>query len=165
MTKATRVEELASQFEAAQDEFIALIDSLTDEQWQRPEPTTPRGINDEDEGRTVAVMAHHVAITSPLTMARIEDMLAGRRMSPVNTAEINAEHARENAGCSRDEVLRLLGASEPEIAVAIRAIPDTYLDARVEGPSGRYTTEYRVQEFLTGHVKVHQGSIEQAIRR
>ena len=166
MTTSTRAAELAAEFEAAQDEFIALLESLTDDQWRAKGTNYPTQMNNEDEGRSVAVIAHHVASTGPFTMGRIQDTLAGRTLTPVNITQMSADHARENRDCSRNEVLSLLRESKPKIADAIRPIPDDRLDQAMPTPTGaQMTIAFRIQAILTGHIKMHQGSIEQAIGR
>ncbi|MGI8688130.1 MAG: hypothetical protein ACR2M3_06080 [Thermomicrobiales bacterium] len=47
-----RAEELAAQFEAVNDEVIAMVTGCTDEQWRRPCAS---------EGWSVGVVAHHNA--------------------------------------------------------------------------------------------------------
>src|SRR5690349_8445250 len=109
-----RAAELARQFEVAQTAFIELIESLTDEQWTLVGRNFPQRINDEDERRPVGVIAHHVAINEPWIMDRVEGMLAGRQLTPIDIKSINAKHASQVAGVSRDEVLALLRDNLPE---------------------------------------------------
>ena len=159
----TRSAQLAEQFEAAHDEFIGLIESLNDEQWHRSGKNFPKRIDDEDEGRPLGVIAHHVATNGDWIMQRIQTMLAGGPLSPVNMRVINSEHAREHADVTKDEVLRLLRASKPRIAEAVRAIPDNQLDIQRDTPAGPMSAAQRVELVLIGHMKQHQGSIEAAI--
>ena len=159
----TRSAQLAEQFEAAHDEFIRLIESLNDEQWHRTGKNFPKRIDDEDEGRPLGVIAHHVATNGDWIMQRIQTMLAGGPLSPVNQRVINSEHAREHADVTRDEVLRLLKASKTRIADAVRAIPDNQLDIQRETPAGPMSAAQRVERVLIGHMEQHQGSIEAAV--
>ena len=55
----------AADFEAAQEELITLLESLTDEQWRMVGRNYPQRLNDEDEDRPIGVIAHHVAVTEP----------------------------------------------------------------------------------------------------
>jgi hypothetical protein len=159
----TRSAQLAEQFEAAHDEFIGLIESLDDEQWHRAGKNFPRRIDDEDEGRSLGVIAHHVATNGDWIMQRIQTMLAGGPLSPVNMRVINSEHAREHADVTKDEVLRLLRASKSRIAEAVRAIPDNQLDIQRDTPAGPMSAAQRVERVLIGHMQQHQGSIQAAI--
>jgi DinB superfamily len=158
-----RSAQYAQQFEAAQDEFIHLIESLNDEQWHLAGKNFPQRINDEDEGRPVGVIAHHVATNGDYITERIQTMLAGGPLAPVNQRAVNAEHARSHAGVTRDEVLRLLRSSKGRIAIAVRAIPDDQLDIQRSTPAGPMSAAERVEKVLIGHMTQHQGSIEAAI--
>jgi hypothetical protein len=111
----------------------------------------------------LGVIAHHVATNGDWIMQRIQTMLAGGPLAPVNTREINAEQARTHANVGKDEVLRLLRAGKPRIAEAVRAIPDNQLDIERETPAGPMSAAQRVERVLIGHMKQHQGSIEAAV--
>jgi hypothetical protein len=104
-TAQSRAAQIADQFESAQEAFIRLVESLTDEQWGRVGRNGPERLNDEDEGRTVGVIAHHVAMSGPFIIDRIRAMLAGRQMTPVDIHAMNAAHAAEHA-MSRGRRLR-----------------------------------------------------------
>lgn len=157
-----RSAQLADQYEAAHDEFVRLVESLSEEQWHLTGKNYPQRIGDEDEGRRIGVIAHHVATNGDWIVQRIQTMLAGGPLAPVNQREINAEHARNNAGVTKNEVLRLLRASRSRIADAVRAIPDNQLDVQRETPAGPMSAAQRVERVLIGHMKQHQGSIEAA---
>jgi hypothetical protein len=158
-----RSAELADQFEAAHDAFISLVESLNENQWHLTGKNFPRRIDNEDEGRPIGVIAHHVATNGDWIMQRIQTMLAGGPLAPVNTREINAEQARTHASVTKNEVLRLLRASRSRIAEAVRAIPDGQLDIQRETPAGPMSAAQRVEMVLIGHMKQHQGSIEAAL--
>jgi hypothetical protein len=158
-----RAAQYAAQFEAAQQEFISLVESLTDEQWRRVGRNYPQRFGDEDEGRMVGVIAHHVAISGPLIIDRIERMLDGRPLPQVDFRVSNAKHAEEHADVTREEVLTALRKTEPEIAAAVRAIPDSQLDESRDTPAGPMSVAMRLERVLVGHLKGHQGSIEAAL--
>ena len=163
-TISARSAEFADRFEAAQDEFIRLIESLDDERWQRVGKNYPQRVNDEDERRTLGVIAHHVATSGPFILERIQLMAAGKLLPPVGDfRELNASHAAENASVSRDEVLRVLRETRGPIASAVRRIPDDQLDQQRETPVGSMSVAQRLERVLIGHVKMHHGSIEAAV--
>lgn len=163
MAGGTRAAEYARQFEAAQREFIDLVESLTDEQWHRGGSNFPQRLNDEDEHRAVGVIAHHVAVNGPWIIDRIEGMLAGRQLNAVDIKTVNARHAAEKANVSREEVLEMLRDSTPRIAQSLRAIPDDQLDVARETPAGPMSIAQRIERVLIGHIKMHEGSIKAAI--
>jgi hypothetical protein len=162
---ASRSEAFAAEFEAAQDEFTRLVESLTDAEWRMVGRNYPQRTNDEDEGRPVGVIAHHVAVDAPWIIQRIQNRVAGRQVPPRDTKKINAEHARDQADVTRDEVLRLLREHKPAIAASLREIPDDQLDLPRETPVGPMTVAFSIQAVLIGHIKMHQGSIEATIGR
>ena len=162
-TKTSRSAHLADQFEAAQESFIRLVESLSDEQWRMTGANTPELQNNEDETRQVRVIAHHVAVTQDWIMNRIKAVLEDRPTPPVDFKVINSEHAVEHADATKAEVVALLRGSLGRIAKDLRAIPDEKLDIARELPSGKMTVQQRIERVLIGHMKGHQGSIEATI--
>jgi len=160
----SRSAQFADRFEAAQDGFIRLIELLDDEQWRWVGKNYPQRVNNEDERRTVGVIAHHVASSGPFILERIQLMAAGRLLPPVGDfRELNARHAAENAAVTRDEVLQVLRETKGPIAATVRAIPDDQLDQPRETPAGPMSVAQRLERVLIGHLKMHQGSIEAAV--
>ncbi len=162
--QGTRAARYASEFEAAQRDLIRVVESLGDEQWRLVGRNYPQRLNDEDEHRSVGVIAHHVAINTPWILDRIERLLDGRPLPPTDAGAANARHASENAEVSRDEVLALLRGQLVEIATAVRAIPDDQLDQARDTPVGPMSIAQRLDRVLVGHIRMHLGSIEAAIR-
>ncbi|HSS94246.1 MAG TPA: DinB family protein [Candidatus Dormibacteraeota bacterium] len=162
--KTTRSARLADQFEAAQRNFIGLVESLTTEHWRMQGVNTPEArINDEDESRPVGVIAHHVAETQDWIMSRIKAILEDRPTPPVDFKQINAVHAAEHAHATRAQVLDSLRDSVSRIASDIRAIPDDQLDKERQFPTGTMTVQQRIERVLIGHMQSHQRSIEATI--
>jgi hypothetical protein len=162
-TVGSRSAQLAGDFEAAHHDFTRLVESLTDEQWRMTGRNHPQRINDEDERRTVGVIAHHAAISGDTIMNRIQLLLRDQPLPPVDFREANAEHAAEQAQVSRDAVLDVLLESGPRLAAAVRAIPDDQLDEARDTPFGPMSVAVRVEMVLIGHLRQHQGSIEATI--
>jgi len=162
--KTSRAARLADQFEAAQEGFIHLVESLTVEHWRMKGKNTPElRINNEDESRPVGVIAHHVAVNQDWIMNRIKAIIDDKPTPPVDFKEINAHHANEHAHATRAEVLALLRESKARIAKDLRAIKDNQLDKERQLPSGTMTVQQRIERVLIGHMKSHQGSIETTI--
>jgi len=162
-SSATRAARYAAQFEAAHDGFTALVASLTPEQWQLVGKNHPQRMNDEDEGRTVGVIAHHVASSETLIMNRITSLLEGQPPAQVDFKASNAAHALRHAGVTPEEVLRKLNENKRTISEAVAAIPDDQLDLMRDTPIGPMSVAQRLERVLIGHVTTHQGSIEAAI--
>lgn len=119
----------------------------------------PARINDVDESRSVGVIAHHVADTEQFLIDRIYSMLEEKPMPPVDFTEVNATHAIQKSGATRDKVVALLRANEDRIAPRVRAISDDGLDVERQTPVGPATVAQRLERVLVGHIKMHQGSI------
>jgi AcrR family transcriptional regulator len=158
----TRAARYAADFEAAQESFIRLVESLSDAQWAMTGKNFPDRMNDEDEGRSVGVIADHVAQVEPFIVERIQVMLAGEVPSPVDFRAINAKHAAQHANVSQADVASRLRANQKRIADAVRAIPDAQLDAMRETPVGPMSIAQRLERVLIGHIKAHEGSIKAA---
>jgi hypothetical protein len=161
---ADRPARLAAQFEAAQEQFIRLVESVSDDQWRLQGRNHPQlRLNDEDEDRPVGVIAHHVAVSGDWIMNRIQAILDDQPTPPVDFKVINAQHAREHAGTTKEEVLAHLRESGRRIGEAVRAIPDAKLDLERQLPSGVMTLQQRIERVLIGHIQSHQGSIEASL--
>lgn len=160
---ATRAARYAAEFEATQDDFIRLVESLSDEQWRKAGRNFPERMNDEDEGRSVGVIADHVAQTQPFIVERIQTMLAGEVPDPVDFRVINARHAAEHAAVKQAEVVARLRQNKTRIADSVRAIPDSQLDTMHQTPVGNMSIAQRLERVLIGHIQAHAGSIKAAI--
>jgi hypothetical protein len=112
--KGGRAARYAAEFEAAQERLIRRLESLTDEQWRRPGRNYPQQLNQEDERRTVGVIAHHVAIAAPRLLERIQALAEGRPLPPFAPEAVsrdNARHAADHADVTREEVSGCSGSS------------------------------------------------------
>ena len=163
MKAQTRAATYADQWIERHKEFAELVGSLSDEQWHLIGKNHPERINDEDESRSVGVIAHHVATSEQFILDRIYLMLEGKPLPRVDFHDINARDAVKHAGVTRDEVLSMLRANEERMPQRIRSIPDDALDVVHETPVGPATIAQRLERVLIGHIQMHRGSIEAAI--
>ena len=163
MKAQTRAGTYADQWVERHNEFVELVASLSDKQWRLVGSNYPERINDEDERRSVGVIAHHVAANEEFILDRIYLMLEGKPLQPMDFHDINARHAAERSGVTRDEVLALLRANEDRIPARVRSIPDDALDVVHETPAGPATIAQRLDRVLIGHMQMHRGSIEAAV--
>ena len=112
---ATRLEEGA----AALEKFAR---DLTDEQWQARLPK---------DGRKFVVLVHHVANMYPIEIQLAQALAAGQPVIGVTwdvVAELNARHAAEFAGVTRDEAIEALRLNSAAASAAIRRLSDEQLD-------------------------------------
>lgn len=121
-TNTTRAGRLAARLEAGAAALAEFAARLTDDEWRMRIP---------GDGRTIGVVVHHVASVYPLevqiaaTIGRGEP-LVGVTMNDVHA--LNARHALEQAGVTKEVALRLLAINSADAAAAIRALTDAELD-------------------------------------
>ncbi len=144
--------------------MIELIEPLTPEQWGRIGANYPQRVNDEDERRSVGVIAHHVAVSAQGIMERTLAVAEGRTPRPLSdfSAE-NAKHAAANAEVTKADVLNLLRTQTTEIVATLRTLTDDQLDRTSETPAGPMSVAQRIERVLIGHLTLHRGSIEAAL--
>jgi hypothetical protein len=97
-----RTKELVERFTAFNNDFIAFVDNCSDEDWRKV---------CSDEGWTVGVVAHHVAAGHYSSLDLVKMIVAGETLPPLTMETIdqmNAQHAKEHANCTTEEVLGLL---------------------------------------------------------
>lgn len=97
-----RTKELVARFKGFNNEFIAFVDNCSDEDWRKV---------CSGEGWTVGVVAHHVAAGHFGAIDFVRMIVAGEAIPEITMEAIdqmNAQHAKEHANCTREEVLALL---------------------------------------------------------
>lgn len=158
-----RAAKYAEDYVTVHREFVDFIASLSDQQWRLTGNNFPERLNDEDEDRSVGVIAYHVADAEQFIIDRIYQMLEGKTLRPTNFRDSNAKQAHDHANVTREEVLHLLRVNEDSIPPRVRAIPEDALDVVHETPVGPATIAQRLERTLIGHMKTHRGSIEAAL--
>jgi hypothetical protein len=151
--------DLAERFVAANDAFIAYIQTLTPSRWLALVA---------EEQRTVAALAHHVAWAYDFEVNAFEVIAGGGEPTPVTIdqlADANAIHGAEYAELPRAEAVALLRQNAAPAATFVRNLTGEQL-AR----SGRYlehvpamTIDSWIRRILIGHIEMHQRSIKTAL--
>lgn len=155
---STRAEELARQFEQANGEVINTIEQLSDVQWQAP---------GEDEGRTVGITAHHIAV-SHSTVGGIVQALAAGQAPPVTLEAIhaaNADHMKQHADCDKEETLAILRRDGEQAANMVRNLSDDELNQAGMVPflgDNPISTAQFIEAILIGHIHAHLPGIQAA---
>jgi len=152
-------EALAKQFEAKVAEATSLLQNLSDADWKK---TTAA------EKWTVAVAAHHVARSYEPVTHIIKTIAASQALPPFTPQmldEMNAQHAKEFAGCTKPETIALLKKGAAAAAAAVRALSDTELakTGTVFTGMAPMSAEEMVKRALIGHVDEHFGNIRKTI--
>lgn len=159
MTATTQATQIATKFEEQQNQAVAAVSGVTDEQWQRVT---------EAEGWTVAATAHHLAIVQQGFLGMVEKLVAGDTYTPTLDMEAihtqNAEHAREYAGADRAETLEILESSGAAMTGLLQRFDDDQLERTAGTFGGNDLTVAQVIEYIViGHVREHLTSIQNTI--
>src|SRR5438876_1236405 len=118
----TRVETLAAQFEAATNEAIQEVQNCSDAKWRLATP---------NDGRTVGVLAHHIATGDVPIFGLVDAIANGQAMPPITPEMIdqgNALHAQQFANVTKAETVQLLKQNSSTALSALRSLSDEQLD-------------------------------------
>lgn len=154
-------ETFAKQFEAKAEEATAVLEELTDADWKK---TTAA------EKWTVAATAHHLASSyEPITHI-IRAIAAGQALPHFTRQmldEMNAQHAKEFAGCTKSETIALHKKGAAAAAAAVRGLSDAELAKTGTVFTGMppMSAEEMVKGALLGHIDEHFGSIRKTVGR
>lgn len=152
---------LADRLEQGARALAALASSLTDAQWQTRIP---------HDGRKVGVVVHHVAFMYPLEISVAQTLAEGNAVTGLTGAtidEINAGHAAENDGVTRQAALDLLSRNGTAAAAAVRALSDGQLAQAA--PVSFYadaplTCQFFIEDHALRHSYHHLAKIRAALR-
>jgi hypothetical protein len=154
-----RSEALAKQFESKAREGLATLEQLTDADWTKVT---------EAEQWPVGVTAHHLAgALEPIS--HMIEALAGREspggLSRSMIDEMNAQHARTFAGCTKAETIELYQRGTATAAATIRGLRDDQLtiSGTVLTDVPPMTPEQLITMGLLDHIDEHFGSIRRTV--
>lgn len=151
---------LAEQIERAVAGFSAELTGLSEEQWRTFCP---------NEGRSVGVVARHVAKGIPFEMDHFRIIAAGHQ-SPIHTmaenVAMNAADAEAWADCTKDDTLALLQEYAAAAAAEVRQWDDQQLARTGKyyegGPEDRTVAQW-IERTLIGHINDHLQSIRASL--
>jgi len=155
-----RSEVLAARLEQGVRELTELAQSLNDEQWKTKIP---------HDGRTVGVVVHHVGTMYPIEIELAQKLAAGQAVEGVTwdaVHELNANHARENAQCTKEEAIDLVQRNSAAAAAAVRALSDEQLDTAAGlslNSDGPRTCQFMLEDHAVGHAWHHLLKIKKAL--
>ncbi len=157
-----RAEALAARIEQGAANLAAYVDKLSDDEWKTP-------INAARDGRPVNVVVHHVASVYPVEVQLAQAIGSGKNMSEVTwdvVTNMNAGHAKDNAGVSRADALALLKKNSSEAAAAIRQMSDEQLDTAA--PFGLsfdapVTAQFVIEDHALRHSWHHLARIKETL--
>lgn len=150
---------LAESFDAASDDFIALVERCSPQQWRMVCLA---------EGRPVGAVARHVAGGMQFHAGHILRMARDRPVVQVTMDQID-ESNRENrtAEPDREEVLAALRANRDRLAGMIRDLSDEQLSRSQPIPfvneGDVMTTAEVIERIAIWHVNTHMDSVRATV--
>jgi len=160
-TVAARANALAERLEQGANALAALASTLTDKQWQ----TAIAG-----DGRKIGVVVHHVASMYPIEIKLAQVLASGQPVTGVTWADvhtINAAHAKENDGVTKQAALDLLRQNSTAAAAAIRALSDAELDSAAPlslNADAPLTCQFMLEDHAVRHSYHHLAKIRAALK-
>jgi hypothetical protein len=143
-----RTDALADRLLKGARDLAAFAEGLSDTAWQARVPK---------DGRKIGVTVHHVASMYPLEIKLALTLAEGRPIEGVTWADvdaINAAHAKEFDGVTKEQALELLSRNSAAAAHAIRGLTDAQLD-RAATVSLNADAPLTCQFFLEDHAVRH----------
>jgi hypothetical protein len=153
---------LADRLEQGANALAAFAGGLTDAEWQTRVPK---------DGRKVGVVVHHVASVYPIEIQLAQVLAGGQPVTGVtwdNVHEMNAGHAKENDGVTKEAALDLLRRNSAAAATAIRALSDEQLAQAA--PASLYsdapiTCQFMLEDHAVRHSYHHLARVRATLKR
>ena len=156
-----RAESLAERIEEGAAGLAAFVEGLSEEEWRKPVSETDR--------RSVGVVVHHVATVYPIEIDLARAIAGGNAVTEVTwevVSGLNAQHAQEQAGVTREATLELLKRNSRGAAAAVRGFTDEELDRAA--PFGLsfgapVTAQFVIEDHALRHSWHHLAKIRKAL--
>jgi len=152
-------EALAKQFEAKAQEAAAVLERLTEADWKKVT---------EGEKWSVGVTAHHLAGSYDRVPDIAQGLASGQSFGNFTRTMLdamNAQHAKDQAGCTREETLALHRKGATKAAAVVRAFSDEQLAKSgvlfTDAPP--MSVEQLIMGALINHTDEHIGSIRKTV--
>jgi hypothetical protein len=161
-TISRQADALATRLEQGAQALAAFAASLTDTQWKtRCMP----------DGRTVGVIVHHVGFVYPIEIDIAQTIGNGKPLTGLTMDDVhalNAKHAVDNAGVTKEAALELLRINSAAAAAAIRALSDAQLASAA--PASLYadapvTCQFVLEDHAVRHSYHHLARLKRAVSK
>jgi SAM-dependent methyltransferase len=159
-----RAKLLADRIEEGADGLAAFAEGLSDEEWRTP-------ISVGNDMRTVGVIVNHVADMYPVEIAAAQTIASGLAVTDVTwelVAQLNAMHARREAGVTKASALELLRRNSREASAVVRAFTDEELDIAAPfslGDGAPVTSQFVIEDHALRHSWHHLSRIRKTLGR
>jgi len=153
--------ELARRLELGALALESFASSLTEAEWESRLP---------HDGRKIGVVVHHVASVYPLEIQLAQTVAKGQPIvgvTPQVVNQMNAAHALEFDGVSKDETLALLKQNSAAAATAIRLLTDNELDSAAAVSlyaNAVLTCQFLLEDHAVRHSYHHLARIRAALQ-
>ena len=160
-----RAAALAKRIEQGAAELAAFAEQLNDAEWRRP-----LSENGSDR-RTVGVIVDHVANMYGAEVQVAQAVAKGQPVLHVTwdvVAGINAQHAQEKGGVSKQEALAFLRKASSEAAAAVRQFTDAELDSAAPfalSYGAPMTAQFVIEDHALRHSWHHLARLRKALGR
>jgi hypothetical protein len=159
---ASLADALAARLEQGADALIAFAAGLTAAEWRT------RVLPD---GRTVAVVVHHVASVYPIEIQLAQTLADGKPVTGVTMDDVhamNARHAAEHGAVTKEAAIALLQQNSAAAAAAIRALTDEQL--ALAAPASLYsdapiTCQFMLEDHAVRHSYHHLARLRKTVGR
>ena len=154
---------LADRIEEGAASLAALAEGLSEAEWRTAVSRT--------DGRSIGVIVHHVASVYPVEIDLARTIASGKAVTGVTwevVAEMNAKHARDQAGVTKAAALELLRRNSREAAAAVRALMDDELDRAAPFSlsfGAPVTAQFVIEDHALRHSWHHLARIRTALGR
>jgi DinB superfamily len=158
-----RAESLAVRIKEGASGLVAFAEGLSDAEW--------RTLVSATDQRSVGVVVHHVASMYPIEINLARAVASGRSVSDVTweaVAQLNAQHAQDNAQVAKSTALELLRQNSRKAAAAVRAFTDQELDNAAPFSlsfGAPVTAQFVIEDHAMRHSWHHLAAIRKALGR
>jgi hypothetical protein len=153
-------ETFAKQFEAKAQEAATVIEKLSDAEWKKVTSA---------EKWPVGVTAHHIASSHQGIsgiMKSLADGKGGPNIPMEGLHQMNAQHAKDFANCTKSETLDLHKKNAAAAASLLRGLDDAAFDKTGSVFSGAPAMSAgQLAGILCSHIDEHLGSIKATVGR
>jgi hypothetical protein len=160
-----RAESLANRIEEGAAGLAAFAEGFSEAEWRAPLS------NSGTDRRPIGVIVHHVASVYPIEVDLARTIGSGKAVTEVTweaVADMNAGHARDQAGTSKAATLELLRKNSREAAAAVRAFTDEQLDGAAPFSlsfGAPVTAQFVIEDHALRHSWHHLARIRKSLGR
>jgi uncharacterized protein (TIGR03083 family) len=151
---------LATQLEGKARDAVATLQKLGDADWKKVTAA---------EKWTVGVTAHHLAGGLEAVAGIVTGLVSGApphgNFTRAMLDQMNAQHAKEHADCTRAETLALFQKGAATASTVLRGLSDDQLakSGTVFTDTPPMTAEQLINLGLLSHIDEHMGSIRKTV--